>query len=261
MHTSHLPKVPVLMNELPCVEPFMLSLPASRRSLRTRVRELRVRVSIVLLTLSLSYSVHVSVCTSSRGGLNGFPTWSIVSRSLPFHPLTLPRPPIHPIPTRFPLVVGCLWRRDVSSLPLYITPKNEERERERGVGGRGTREIRGGTRPRPYSLFLLPSLILSPLLLPLPFLGFLVWPSSCTTTPPAARSNPKIDLRRSPTATRHLFFKTISRISLRFLFFGGRRRGGESRGTRLNWANVAVDSDLFFSLVQDVLFGFTRLFG
>lgn len=133
----------------------MLSLPASRRSLRTRVRELRVRVSIVLLTLSLSYSVHVSVCTSSRGGLNGFPTWSIVSRSLPFHPLTLPRPPIHPIPTRFPLVVGCLWRRDVSSLPLYITPKNEERERERGVGGRGTREIRGGTRPRPYSLFLL----------------------------------------------------------------------------------------------------------
>lgn len=174
------------MNELPCVEPFMLSLPASRRSLRTRVRELRVRVSIVLLTLSLSYSVHVSVCTSSRGGLNGFPTWSIVSRSLPFHPLTLPRPPIHPIPTRFPLVVGCLWRRDVSSLPLYITPKNEERERERGVGGRGTREIRGGTRPRPYSLFLLPSLILSPLLLPLPFLGFLVWPSSCTTTPPAA---------------------------------------------------------------------------
>lgn len=136
MHTSHLPKVPVLMNELPCVEPFMLSLPASRRSLRTRVRELRVRVSIVLLTLSLSYSVHVSVCTSSRGGLNGFPTWSIVSRSLPFHPLTLPRPPIHPIPTRFPLVVGCLWRRDVSSLPLYITPKNEERERESERGGR-----------------------------------------------------------------------------------------------------------------------------
>lgn len=126
------------MNELPCVEPFMLSLPASRRSLRTRVRELRVRVSIVLLTLSLSYSVHVSVCTSSRGGLNGFPTWSIVSRSLPFHPLTLPRPPIHPIPTRFPLVVGCLWRRDVSSLPLYITPKNEEREREReGWEGEG----------------------------------------------------------------------------------------------------------------------------
>lgn len=116
----------------------MLSLPASRRSLRTRVRELRVRVSIVLLTLSLSYSVHVSVCTSSRGGLNGFPTWSIVSRSLPFHPLTLPRPPIHPIPTRFPLVVGCLWRRDVSSLPLYITPKNEEREREReGWEGEG----------------------------------------------------------------------------------------------------------------------------
>lgn len=153
MHTSHLPKVPVLMNELPCVEPFMLSLPASRRSLHTRVRELRVRVSIVSaslsLSLSLSYSVHVSVCTSSRGGLNGFPTWSIVSRSLPFHPLTLPRPPIHPIPTRFPLVVGCLWRRDVSSLPLYITPKNEEREGE----GEREREIRGRTHPPLRSLF------------------------------------------------------------------------------------------------------------
>lgn len=140
-------------------------LPLVVRRTHVQYGELRVRVSIVCpLLLSLSYSVHVSVCTSSRGGLNGFPTWSIVSRSLPFHPLTLPRPPIHPIPTRFPLVVGCLWRRDVSSLPLYITPKNEEREGDVRV--------------------LLSSLIL---LLPLPFLG-------CSTPP--ARSNPKIDLRR-----------------------------------------------------------------
>lgn len=144
-------------------------LPLVVRRTHVQYGELRVRVSIVCpLLLSLSYSVHVSVCTSSRGGLNGFPTWSIVSRSLPFHPLTLPRPPIHPIPTRFPLVVGCLWRRDVSSLPLYIAPKNEEREGDVRV--------------------LLPSLILLLLLfLSLPFLG-------CSTPP--ARSNPKIDLRR-----------------------------------------------------------------
>lgn len=188
-----------------------------------------------------------------------------VVNSFPIPPFPSPYPPTSahpPHPDSFPFSRRLpLAPRRFLSATLYHAEERRERKRERGVGGRGTREIRGGTRPRPYSLFLLPSLILSPLLLPLPFLGFLVWPSSCTTTPPAARSNPKIDLRRSPTATRHLFFKTKSRISLRFLFFGGRRRGGESRGTRLNWANVAVDSDLFFSLVQDVLFGFTRLFG
>ena len=75
-------------------------LPLVVRRTHVQYGELRVRVSIVCplllslsLSLSLSYSVHVSVCTSSRGGLNGFPTWSIVSRSLPFHPLTLPSTP------------------------------------------------------------------------------------------------------------------------------------------------------------------------
>lgn len=162
-------------------------LPLVVRRTHVQYGELRVRVSIVCpLLLSLSYSVHVSVCTSSRGGLNGFPTWSIVSRSLPFHPLTLPRPPIHPIPTRFPLVVGCLWRRDVSSLPLYIT-KNEEREREMFV-----------------FLFLLLFFFFF-------FFLFLFLVAALLL----------LDLIRrliSGGSTRHLFFKTKSRTSLRFLF-------------------------------------------
>lgn len=99
------------------------------------------------------------------------------------------------------------------------------------------------------------------------FFGFLVWPPSyTTTTPPAPRSNPKIDLRRilQPRATCFLRRSRGPRCDFFFFGRGGgeeRRRRGENRGTRLNWANVAVDSDLFFSLVQDVLFGFTRLFG
>lgn len=163
MHTSHLPKVPVLMNELPCVEPFMLSLPASRRSSHTRaIRRAACAcehcVSVASLSLLFRACKRVHVLS---WGVKRLPN---VVNSFPIPPFPSPYPPIHPIPTRFPLV-GCLWRRDVSSLPLYIT-KNEEREREGDVR------------------VLLSSLIL---LLPLPFLG-------CSTPP--ARSNPKIDLRR-----------------------------------------------------------------
>lgn len=83
------------MNELPCVQPFMLSLPSCRCSLHTPA--------------DMPYACEHCVCTSSRGGLNGFPTWSIVSRSLP-----LPSPHTR---SSFPFtVVRCLWHRDVSSL-------------------------------------------------------------------------------------------------------------------------------------------------
>lgn len=185
MHTSHLPKVPVLMNELPCVEPFMLSLPASRRSSHTRaIRRAACAcehcVSVASLSLLFRACKRVHVLS---WGVKRLPN---VVNSFPIPPFPSPYPPIHPIPTRFPLV-GCLWRRDVSSLPLYIAPKNEEREREMFVFFFLLLF---------FFFFFLFLFLVAALLLLLDLIRRLI----------------------SGGSTRHLFFKTKSRTSLRFLF-------------------------------------------
>lgn len=155
------------MNELPCVEPFMLSLPASRRSSHTRaIRRAACAcehcVSVASLSLLFRACKRVHVLS---WGVKRLPN---VVNSFPIPPFPSPYPPTPahpPHPDSFPFSRRLpLAPRRFLSATLYRAEERREREGDVRV--------------------LLSSLIL---LLPLPFLG-------CSTPP--ARSNPKIDLRR-----------------------------------------------------------------
>lgn len=132
MHTSHLPKVPVLMNELPCVEPFMLSLPASRRSSHTRaIRRAACAcehcVSVASLSLLFRACKRVHVLS---WGVKWLPN---VVNSFPIPPFPSPYPPTPahpPHPDSFPFSRRLpLAPRRFLSATLYRAEERRERGR------------------------------------------------------------------------------------------------------------------------------------
>lgn len=107
-----------------------------------------MRETIVCLPVQLSRSLlSLCMCVSAvhvlPWGLNGFPTWSIVSRSLPFHPLA-PRTPIRPsTPSRsFPFSRRAASGAATFPLSHFISralPKNRESREAGARRGRATR--------------------------------------------------------------------------------------------------------------------------
>lgn len=118
------------------------------RFTRVRIHGLRVRETIVCLPVQLSRSLlSLCMCVSAvhvlPWGLNGFPTWSIVSRSLPFH-LLAPRTPIRPsTPSRsFPFSRRAASGAATFPLSHFISralPKNRESREAGARRGRATR--------------------------------------------------------------------------------------------------------------------------
>lgn len=191
------------------------------RFTRVRIHGLRVRETIVCLPVRLSRSLlSLCMCVSAvhvlPWGLNGFPTWSIVSRSLPFHPLA-PRTPIRPsTPSRsFPFSRRAASGAATFPLSHFISralPKNRE---SREAGARRRRATRPPCTPSSDPLF--PSVLLRPAL-PIPRclvllhprcppsssssgfsrLPFFLWTSRSgrrALSHATDQSNPKIDLR------------------------------------------------------------------
>lgn len=173
------------MNFLVCNRlcfPF-LPPPLVVRFTRVRIHGLRVRETIVCLPVQLSRSLlSLCMCVSAvhvlPWGLNGFPTWSIVSRSLPFHPLA-PRTPIRPsTPSRsFPFSRRAASGAATFPLSHFISRALPENTESREAGARRRRATRPPCTPSSDPLF--PFVLLRPalpvprsyvlaLLLPLP---------------------------------------------------------------------------------------------
>lgn len=208
----------------------MLSLPASRRSSHTRaIRRAACAcehcVSVASLSLLFRACKRVHVLS---WGVKRLPN---VVNSFPIPPFPSPYPPtpVHPPhPDSFPFSRRLpLAPRRFLSATLYY---EERREREREMFVFFFLLL--------FFFFLFLFLVAALLLLDL--------------------------IRRliSGGSTRHLFFKTKSRTSLRFLFWGEERELWNKVELGQTWILTFF---FFFSPlslpVQDVLFGFTRLFG
>lgn len=210
------------MNFLVCNRlcfPF-LPPPLVVRFTRVRIHGLRVRETIVCLPVQLSRSLlSLCMCVSAvhvlPWGLNGFPTWSIVSRSLPFHPLA-PRTPIRPsTPSRsFPFSRRAASGAATFPLSHFISRAHPKNRESREAGARRRRATRPPCTPSSDPLF---PFVLLPPALPVPRcpvllhprcppssssgfsrLLFFLWTflSGRRALPHATdRSNPRIDLR------------------------------------------------------------------